>query len=54
MASVYNLFHILRALVIYYLAYNFNISTITFLIAAAYYIIKSVGNKGKWPLFRVS
>ena len=38
MASVYNLFHILRALVIYYLAYSFWISTIAFLIAAARYI----------------
>ena len=43
MVLVYNLFCILRVLVICCSAYSFCISTITFLIAAARYITESDG-----------
>ena len=43
MALIHSPFRILRALVIYHLAYSFYIFTIIFLIAAARYITKGDG-----------
>ena len=43
MVSVYSPFYILRVSAIYHSAYSFYISTIAFLIAAAYYITEGNG-----------
>ena len=43
MALIYNLFYILKVLVICYSAHSFYISTIAFLITVAYYITKGDG-----------